>query len=103
MADEPKAEDPQATKDETKTKGVFPKRYVLIIMIFLGFAVQYALRVNLNVAITAMCNNHTTMEKGFTITKVSSLKGVYFFLECRSLIKKVLNSSIVVQYNSIVV
>lgn len=74
MADEPKAEDPQATKDETKTKGVFPKRYVLIIMIFLGFAVQYALRVNLNVAITAMCNNHTTMEKGFTITKPAEFK-----------------------------
>ena len=37
----------------------FPKRYVLALMIFLGFSVLYALRVNLNVAIGAMCNNHT--------------------------------------------
>ena len=49
----------------------FPKRYVLALMVFLGFSVLYALRVNLNVAIGAMCNNHTIYENGFYVTKVS--------------------------------
>ena len=48
----------------------FPKRYLLALMVFLGFAVLYALRVNLNVAIGAMCNNHTIYENGFYINKV---------------------------------
>ena len=49
----------------------FPKRYVLALMIFLGFCVLYALRVNLNVAIGAMCNNHTIYVNGFYVKKVS--------------------------------
>ena len=48
----------------------FPKRYVLALMVFLGFSVLYALRVNLNVAIGAMCNNHTIYENGFYVNKV---------------------------------
>lgn len=55
-------------KDSTK-KSSFPKRYVVAIMIFLGICVQYALRVNLSVAIGAMCNNHTVEQNGFTIQK----------------------------------
>ena len=48
----------------------FPKRYILAIMTFLGFMNMYALRVNLNVAIGAMVNNHTVHQKGYTITRV---------------------------------
>ena len=51
-------------------KSSFPKRYIVAIMIFLGICVQYALRVNLSVAIGAMCNNHTIEQNGFTIQKV---------------------------------
>ena len=54
-------------------KGSFPKRYIVAIMIFLGICVQYALRVNLSVAIGAMCNNHTIEQNGFTIQKVCAL------------------------------
>ena len=57
-------------KDSQKNYG-FPKRYIVAIMIFLGICVQYALRVNLSVAIAAMCNNHTISQNGFTIHKVS--------------------------------
>lgn len=52
----------------------FPKRYVLALMIFLGFSVLYALRVNLNVAIGAMCNNHTIYENGFYVQKVKNIE-----------------------------
>ena len=70
--------DPEVDDEEQKTKtrrgkskkGSFPKRYVVAIMIFLGICVQYALRVNLSVAIGAMCNNHTIEQNGFTIKKV---------------------------------
>ena len=53
----------------------FPKRYILMIMTFLGFMNMYALRVNLNVAISAMVNNHTIHQKGFTVIRVR----IYFF------------------------
>lgn len=46
----------------------FPKRYILAIMTFLGFMNMYALRVNLNVAIGAMVNNHTVHQRGYTVT-----------------------------------
>ena len=48
----------------------FPKRYILVIMTFLGFMNMYALRVNLNVAIGAMVNNHTIQLKGYTVVRV---------------------------------
>lgn len=51
----------------------FPKRYILAIMTFLGFMNMYALRVNLNVAIGAMVNNHTVHQKGYTIIRVKYL------------------------------
>ena len=51
----------------------FPKRYILAIMTFLGFMNMYALRVNLNVAIGAMVNNHTISQNGYTVTRVSPL------------------------------
>ena len=72
MTEETKPDDTEAPKNETTTKRKqgFPKRYVIVIMLFLGLATQYALRVNINIAITAMCNNHTVKQNGFTITKV---------------------------------
>ncbi|XP_057305939.1 sialin-like [Hydractinia symbiolongicarpus] len=63
----------EETKDVPKDMG-FPKRYVLALMVFLGFCVLYALRVNLNVAIGAMCNNHTIYENGFYVNKVAEFE-----------------------------
>ena len=72
MTEETKPEDTEAAKNEKKTKSKqgFPKRYVIVLMLFLGLATQYALRVNINIAITAMTNNHTVKRNGFTVTKV---------------------------------
>lgn len=49
---------------------IFPKRYILAIMTFLGFMNMYALRVNLNVALGAMVNNHTVEVRGMTFLRV---------------------------------
>ena len=48
-----------------------PKRYVLSEMIFTGFFVMSELRVNLNVAIGAMVDNHTAVVDGEIICRVS--------------------------------
>jgi len=69
QADTEKAKSHSPEYDE-KIVG-FPKRYLLALMIFLGFCVLYALRVNLNVAIGAMCNNHTIYVNGFYVKKVA--------------------------------
>ena len=50
---------------------ILPKRYVLSGMIFIGFFVMSGLRVNLNVAIGAMVNNHTAVMDGEIICRVS--------------------------------
>ncbi|PFX21136.1 Vesicular glutamate transporter 1 [Stylophora pistillata] len=47
----------------------FPKRYVLLLMIFIGFVNIYAMRVNLNVALVAMVNNQTIIKGGVNIIK----------------------------------
>lgn len=47
-----------------------PKRYILAIMMFMGFVNMYAVRVNLNVAIGAMANNHTVVRNGVAVTVV---------------------------------
>ena len=74
MTDTPQPDPVEGGEEESaKSKGKkssFPKRYIVAIMIFLGICVQYALRVNLSVAIGAMCNNHTIQQNGFTIQKV---------------------------------
>jgi len=44
-----------------------PKRYILAIMMFMGMVNMYAIRVNLNVAIGAMVNNHTVVQGGVAI------------------------------------
>ena len=48
-----------------------PKRYILAIMMFMGFVNMYAVRVNLNVAIGAMVNNHTVVRGGVAYVVVS--------------------------------
>ena len=50
-----------------------PKRYVLAIMMFIGFMNMYAIRVNLNVAIGAMVKPHPVVEKGRHYIKVINL------------------------------
>ena len=50
-----------------------PKRYILAIMMFMGFVNMYAIRVNLNVAIGAMVNNHTVVQGGVAILVVSRI------------------------------
>ena len=47
-----------------------PKRYILLLMIFIGFVNIYAMRVNLNVALVAMVNNQTITRRGVKIIKV---------------------------------
>ena len=56
---------------DDKGRFTFPKRYILAIMTFLGFMNMYALRVNLNVAIGAMVNNHTVQVRGMKFLRVS--------------------------------
>lgn len=51
----------------------FPKRYILLLMIFIGFVNIYAMRVNLNVALVAMVNNQTIIRRGVKMTKVKTL------------------------------
>ncbi|XP_002166641.3 sialin [Hydra vulgaris] len=53
---------------DSKTDVFLPKRYILAIMMFMGFMNMYAIRVNLNVAIGAMTNNHTISQGGFAVT-----------------------------------
>ena len=48
-----------------------PKRYVLSGVIFIGFFVMSGLRVNLNVAIGAMVNDHTAVVDGEIICRVT--------------------------------
>ena len=55
-----------------------PKRYVLAIMMFMGMVNMYAIRVNLNVAIGAMVNNHTVVQGGVAILVVSETSDVCY-------------------------
>lgn len=61
------------SKQETSALVSFPKRYILLLMIFIGFVNIYAMRVNLNVALVAMVNNQTIIRRGVKITKVHTL------------------------------
>ena len=60
----------------------FPKRYILLLMIFIGFVNIYAMRVNLNVALVAMVNNQTIVRRGVKIVKVTSFVIERFSIEC---------------------
>lgn len=62
--------DKQTSQLKPRTIGGFPKRYVLLLMIFIGFVNIYAMRVNLNVALVAMVNNQTIIKEGVSIVKV---------------------------------
>ena len=56
--------------------GFLPKRYMVAMLSFLGFANLYAMRANLSVAITVMVANQTVVQDGEEI-QVMSL--TYFF------------------------
>lgn len=60
----------------------FPKRYILLLMIFIGFVNIYAMRVNLNVALVAMVNNQTIIRRGVKIVKVTSFVVERFSIDC---------------------
>lgn len=64
------------SKQNTSALVSFPKRYILLLMIFIGFVNIYAMRVNLNVALVAMVNNQTAIRQGVKITKVK-----HFFID----------------------
>ena len=59
----------ERSSSTTKTIGV-PKRYIMLLMIFVGFVNIYAMRVNLNVALVGMVNNQTIIQGGVKIIKV---------------------------------
>lgn len=61
------AQDPEEESDAGQI--LFPKRHVLLLMIFLGFINIYAMRVNLNVAIVAMVNNKTVIMSNGSVIK----------------------------------
>ena len=56
-------------KTRRESAGV-PKRYILLLMTFIGFVNIYAMRVNLNVALVAMVNNQTIIRQGVKSIKV---------------------------------
>ena len=62
--------DKRTSQQKPRTISGFPKRYVLLLMIFIGFVNIYAMRVNLNVALVAMVNNQTIIKGGVSIVKV---------------------------------
>lgn len=65
MSDANESDTSSTISDSDDSPDVFlPKRYILAIMMFLGFVNMYAIRVNLNVAIGAMVNNHTLIKGG---------------------------------------
>ena len=66
------ADSTSSSINDAEAPDVFlPKRYILAIMMFMGFVNMYAVRVNLNVAIGAMVNNHTVVKNGVATTVVS--------------------------------
>ena len=71
----------QSDKEVTQSErtcpcGFLPKRYMVAMLSFLGFANLYAMRANLSVAITVMVANQTVVQDGKEI-QVMSL--IYFF------------------------
>ena len=66
--------------EEVEVRPLLPKRHVLLLMIFLGFAVVYSLRVNINVAIVAMVNNRTSITRSGKISVHVSFSHVVIFL-----------------------
>ena len=70
--------------EEVEVRPLLPKRHVLLLMIFLGFAVVYSLRVNINVAIVAMVNNRTSITRSGKISVHVSFSHVviFFMLSC---------------------
>ena len=72
-------EEDEGNRDNEKVevRSLLPKRHILLLMIFLGFAVVYSLRVNINVAIVAMVNNRTSITRS---GRINIHVSIYFFL-----------------------
>ena len=72
-------EEDEGNRDNEKVevRSLLPKRHVLLLMIFLGFAVVYSLRVNINVAIVAMVNNRTSITRS---GRINIHVSIYIFL-----------------------
>lgn len=62
-------EEQEKIKDSGSSKSChgIPKRYILLILVFLGFVNIYGLRINLNVALVAMVNNRTYTRNGIIV------------------------------------
>jgi hypothetical protein len=58
--------DSKLTESSRLSHGI-PKRYALLFLVFLGFVNIYGLRINLNVALVAMVNNHTYTRGGVSV------------------------------------
>ena len=56
--------------------GFLPKRYMVAMLSFLGFANLYAMRANLSVAITVMVANQTVVQDG---KEIQVMPLTYFF------------------------
>ena len=72
----------QSDKEVTQSErtcpcGFFPKRYMVGMLSFLGFANLYAMRANLSVAIAVMVANQTVVQDGKEIQVMSPI----FFLK----------------------
>uniref|UniRef100_A0A336K4M5 CSON011174 protein n=1 Tax=Culicoides sonorensis TaxID=179676 RepID=A0A336K4M5_CULSO len=66
-------------QEPTKRKEFFTCRFILNLMVILGFMLNYALRVNLTIAIVAMVrHNHTTSENGISSAIVNPENGTEF-------------------------
>nr|AKN21526.1 slc17a-3 [Schmidtea mediterranea] len=61
-------ENSESPKEKWYNRFCIPTRYVIAVWGFLGFAVVYALRVNLSVAILAMVNNSAIKDLGLNLT-----------------------------------
>ena len=64
-------EDKEETRSEKKcpcnATCILPKRYMVAMLSFLGFANIYAMRVNLSVAVAVMVANHTVIRDGHEV------------------------------------
>ena len=60
----------EEAKPDTHSAGI-PKRYVLLLLTFVGFVNIYSMRVNLNVALVAMVNDQMVTSHGAEVVKVT--------------------------------
>ena len=56
---------------------VLPKRYMVAMLCFLGFANIYAMRVNMSIAIAVMVANHTVIRDGSLVQVLYTVRDFY--------------------------